>query len=387
MAIRSFSARGKLSKAECLLPLLEESEFMFIEYQYLGPISYEEALELMQAKIEDAVQQKKGYFFGLEHSPRIYTSGLTLDKKDILTPNLKVVKARRGGSVTVHGPGQLVFYTVIPVDLIFVGLEGFIRILEGAIIFSLEEVGIHSFCYAPHSGVFTNDGKIGFVGLGLKSRCIYHGISINLNNSIEEFLPINSCGLTLPIAFGTKLTQKTIELRPFAERLHHFILDSFADIDGTAFREKYEKVNNETCFKHGIVYFNQRRFWHSHEVWEILWHRVEPGPYHTFLQALIQLSMGLYKLMIKVNLKGARSLFTKALAKIKESNLEDKYFYRLTEQKTIKEFIENMLTTFENDGSINDENARKKVFSPYILMAIDDYESFNQNLYGRSPRL
>ena len=183
------------------------------------------------------------------------------------------------------------------------------------------------------------------------------------------------------------MTQKTIELKPFAERLHYFILDSFADIDGTAFREKYEKVNNETCFKHGIVYFNQRRFWHSHEVWEILWHRIESGPYHTFLQALIQLSMGLYKLMIKVNLKGARSLFTKALAKIKESNLEDQYFYRLTEQKTIKEFIENMLTAFENDSSINDENARKKVFSPYILMAIDDYESFNQNLSGRSPRL
>ena len=55
------------------------------------------------------------------------------------------------------------------------------------------------FNYLPYSGVWTPRGKIGFVGLGLKSNAIYHGVAINLLNDLEDYKHIFSCGIKLPV--------------------------------------------------------------------------------------------------------------------------------------------------------------------------------------------
>jgi len=166
-------------------------------YSYLGLVSYPFSLALMEEKITEVVQQKKGFVYGLEHE-RVYTAGLKTAPEHILQ-DLPYVKTRRGGSITVHNPGQLVFYTVFPLAEIGGNLERYIRTLEASIIATLKDYGIESFAHDEHTGVWTKNGKIAFIGLSAKKGAVYHGAALNVTNDLADYKPIVSCGLPLPI--------------------------------------------------------------------------------------------------------------------------------------------------------------------------------------------
>jgi lipoyl(octanoyl) transferase len=151
----------------------------------------------MEEKITEAVQQKKAFVYGLEHE-KIYTAGLKTAPEHILQ-NLPYVKTRRGGSITVHNPGQLVFYTVLPLSEIDGNLEKYIRSLEISIIKTIATYGISSFQHDDHTGVWTKKGKIAFIGISAKKGAVYHGAALNVNNDLNDYKPILSCGLDLPI--------------------------------------------------------------------------------------------------------------------------------------------------------------------------------------------
>jgi len=176
---------------------------MKIVSDYLGPIEFSASLRLMEEKFNEVVQQKKTYLIGCEH-PLTYTAGISTKKEHILK-DIPVLKARRGGSVTVHAPGQLIFYTVLPLKEVEGGLIAHIRRLEQVIIETLEGYGLKTFRREGHTGVWTNDGKIAFVALGAKKKCIYHGAAINISNDLADYNPIRSCGLDEPV---TNLTDQ-----------------------------------------------------------------------------------------------------------------------------------------------------------------------------------
>ncbi|MES0491733.1 MAG: lipoyl(octanoyl) transferase LipB [Leptospirales bacterium] len=170
---------------------------MEIASDYKGLIEFAESLKLMEEKFNEAVQQKKTYLTGCQH-PLVYTAGLKSEPAHILE-KIPVIKVRRGGSVTVHNPGQLMFYTVLAIDDSNGGLVGHIRKLEKAIIQTLANYGVRAFQHKKYTGVWTMHGKIAFIGLGLKKKCIYHGAAINITNNLNDYNPIKSCGLPEPI--------------------------------------------------------------------------------------------------------------------------------------------------------------------------------------------
>lgn len=151
----------------------------------------------MEKKRNDAVQQKNIFFMGMQH-PLVYTAGLMSRTEHILNKQISIVKTRRGGSVTLHNIGQLVFYTVVPLEFTQ-GLESFIRLAEDVMLSTFSSFGYNFFVNPPHSGIWTPQGKIAFVGLALKNNCIYHGLAINLYNDLNPYKEIHSCGLTLPV--------------------------------------------------------------------------------------------------------------------------------------------------------------------------------------------
>lgn len=151
----------------------------------------------MEEKISVAVQQKKCFIFGLEHE-LVYTAGLKTSHEHILE-DVHYVKSRRGGSITVHNPGQLVFYTIVPLNQIERDLERYIRLIEVSMIRTLYLYGINAFQNDEHTGVWTNRGKIGFIGIAAKKGAVYHGAALNVKNNMADYKPILSCGLDLPI--------------------------------------------------------------------------------------------------------------------------------------------------------------------------------------------
>ena len=336
----------------------------------------------MQQNLTVAVQQKKTFLYGLQHE-LVYTRGLTTRPEDILLQSIDTVVARRGGSVTLHNKGQLVFYLVMPLEFAPGGLDGLIRLLEAAIIETLASYHIVSFCHPPHSGVFTRSGKIAFAGLGMKASCIYHGVAVNINNDLNDYKAINSCGLTLPVARLIDLLtdQKPPSLKAFSDRLAYSFIKRFEPRNKLHFKSH---IRNEMqsgsdpmmAFRLGMNFFNERKFWEAHEAWELFWlfYNKQSSEFKDFMQGLIQLAMGLYKLTEKPNFSGAKSLLTKSINKLENNSYLPRYIHR--SDKLIA-YIINTLQVIEE---INGDVAVKKVFSPYVLMSQVDYVSFYQNL-------
>lgn len=291
--------------------------------QFIGLTAYADALQLMETALS-SLRPGEGRIWGLEH-PLVYTSGLKTEAQHILNSALQVIPARRGGSVTLHNAGQLVVYFALPLSAIQGGLERFVRVLEAVMAETLMSFGVPVNLMPGTSGVFaagTRDaggGKIAFVGLGLKKNFIYHGISINVANDLNDFRSIMSCGLTLPMtniaAFVANAPEPAAVFAVFAELL----AERFGETEPAAFRERiaarYDLNDWPRGFRLGWLAFHERRYWEAHEIWEMFWHEMPPGELRIFFHALIQMAMAFYKMHTVPNLVGAQSLLAKALEK------------------------------------------------------------------------
>ena len=299
---------------------------MSLHYAFLSSVRYHDAVAMMERQIPAAVATRQAYFWGLEH-PLVYTSGLRTEKEHILDDSLQVIPARRGGSVTLHNPGQLVFYTVCPLILIPGGLEEFVRRMEVCIIKVLEDYGVACGIHPPHSGVFTPTGKIAFAGVGLKGTAIYHGVAINLSNDLRDYEAIFSCGLKTRVSSVQQILGKTVSMPEFSEKLYSEVCKRFEIRSAYDFRVEWEAY----CDQHpdlakglitGIRFFNERKYWEAHEVWEIYWRRLSAGTEKTFLQGLIQAASSMFKLSSKPNSAGSRSLAQKALLRLQNESIQ-----------------------------------------------------------------
>jgi len=271
--------------------------------------------------MERAIGANQTCIWGLEH-PLVYTTGLKTEKSHILDTGLELVPARRGGSVTLHNPGQLVIYFAFPLAAIEGGLERFVRIGEATLaeIFYNYTVAVNLSPGA--SGLFTEKGKIAFIGLGLKKNFIYHGFSINISNDLSDFQRIQSCGLTLPMTRMADLLPPA-PMAPTTQQFFEIFIERFsermASITPQEFRtrhaERYDLADWRLGFKVGWLYFHERRYWEAHECWEMFWHEMAAGDERIFMHAMIQVAMAYYKIFTVPNKAGATSLLTKALEK------------------------------------------------------------------------
>lgn len=302
-----------------LLPVKILERSLSIKHEYLGKISYTEAVARMEAAIQKS-GENQAMVWGLEH-PLTYTSGLKTEKTHILARDLKVEPARRGGSVTLHNPGQLVVYFVFPLSAVKGGLERFVRVLESCLAETLLTLGVKPHFLPGASGVFTTRGKIAFIGLGLKKGFIYHGIALNVANDLSAYRAIQSCGLILPMTSIAEFNSAPPALPVIFDLFFANLAQRLIDIEPAEFRVRHGALTNisdaETGFRLGWIAFHERRYWEAHEIWEFFWHEMPPDDTRLFFHALIQMAMAWYKLFDAPNITGAHSLLGKALEKFR----------------------------------------------------------------------
>ncbi len=331
-----------------------------VKAQFIGLTRYEQALQLMENTIGNT-STTAAHIWGLEH-PLVYTSGLKTEAAHILRPEVQVVPARRGGSVTLHNPGQLVVYFVLPLAAVNGGLERFVRVLEAVMAETLLSFGIDVNLMPGASGVFTQAGKIGFIGLGLKKGFIYHGISINVANDLGDFAAIHSCGLTLPMtSLAAQLGGSAPATQEVFDRFAGLLAERFRSVTPSEFRTAAESSLNLADwfkgFRLGWLAFHERRYWEAHELWELYWHEMPPGELRIFFHALIQTAMAFYKIFSVPNLAGAASLLAKALEKYAVT----KQIRLLQQQDKFLEFLAGVLGALQNKKPV--ENLLPPVFS------------------------
>ena len=106
------------------------------------------------------------------------------------------VATNRGGQLTMHLPGQLVFYPLWEV-LQYTTIEQYRWIFEEIVMQSIAEISlgsINTYRVSESPGVFTERGKIASLGLRLYRKSVYHGISFNIACPLGPFQTFICCG-------------------------------------------------------------------------------------------------------------------------------------------------------------------------------------------------
>ncbi len=164
------------------------------------PIKYDDAISHLENRSKlVSKNQDKELIWILEHEP-IFTAGTSFSKNDIIDKSINIYETNRGGKITFHGPGQLMFYFVIDLRNKKKDIRKFISVIENSIIETLKEFKIE--CHADRENVgiwFDNKGnleKVAAIGVRVSKWIAYHGFCLNINNDLEPYTKIVPCGIS-----------------------------------------------------------------------------------------------------------------------------------------------------------------------------------------------
>jgi lipoyl(octanoyl) transferase len=164
------------------------------------PVKYEDAIYQLETRLKLVHENKKEELIWiLEHEP-VYTAGTSYSVNEILDKSIKIIKTNRGGKITFHSPGQLIFYFVIDLKKRNKDIRKFVTLIENTIIETLDLYKIKSFADRENIGIWINDKKkikkIAAIGVRVSKWIAYHGFSININNNLDPYKKIIPCGIS-----------------------------------------------------------------------------------------------------------------------------------------------------------------------------------------------
>ena len=162
------------------------------------PVNYIDAINIMEERLEQIFNnKKKELIWTLEHK-EIYTAGTSYNEIDIIDKSIKIIETNRGGKITCHGPGQLIFYFVLDLRN-KKDIRKFINSIEKTIIETLKTFDIETFSDKDNIGIWYNENgkvkKVAAIGVRVKKWIAYHGFAININNNLDQYKKIIPCGI------------------------------------------------------------------------------------------------------------------------------------------------------------------------------------------------
>lgn len=185
-----------------------------IIFRDLGIIGYKEAWDIQESFFNRLVENKRKpapeppsqYLLFCEHL-HVYTLGKSGNEDNLLIREdfLRKIgatyfKTNRGGDITYHGPGQIVGYPILDLEMLGIGLKQYIDLLERVIIALLQEYGIEGSSKQGATGVWLDAGhpararKICAIGVRSSRYVTMHGFALNVNTNLDYFSYINPCG-------------------------------------------------------------------------------------------------------------------------------------------------------------------------------------------------
>ena len=177
---------------------------MMIEIQKsIKPIKYKNAISLLEKRLNEIHTKKRSELIWILEHEEVYTAGTSYKNDEVLDNSIKIIKTNRGGKITYHGPGQLVFYFVIDLSKRDKNIRKLISSVENTIIKTLKEYKINVFADRKNIGIwhkrkFNNKirvEKVAAIGIKVKKWIAYHGFAINISNNLDVYKKIIPCGI------------------------------------------------------------------------------------------------------------------------------------------------------------------------------------------------
>lgn len=204
-----------------------------LEVRWLGRIGYDETLQLQRSLVEEILAardqpalaaRRAGILLMLEHPAVITVSrrptaagNLVASAEQLAKLGVVVVETDRGGDITYHGPGQLLCYPILDLNMLTLRLHEYMRVLEQAVISTCAVAGVVAKRDATATGVWVPADESGparkICAMGIRvSRWIsMHGLALNVRTDLANFDLIVPCGLA-----GRPVTSLERELSPSA---------------------------------------------------------------------------------------------------------------------------------------------------------------------------
>jgi len=208
-----------------------------------GTLAFEEAL-LLQKKIVAEVISGWGAetLIVCDHLP-VVTYGRRSAAENILVKpevlraaGIGLFLADRGGDVTFHGPGQLVFYPILDLRRRGRDIHFYLRQLEICVINALRNrYGLNAYRKQGLTGVWVGPCKVASIGIGVKNWVTYHGLALNVANDMAPFGLIRACGGDGEMAaIGSFFKDEHLPLQEVKECLIESFRETFFQTGGRA---------------------------------------------------------------------------------------------------------------------------------------------------------
>lgn len=192
-----------------------------ILYADLGSSDYKQTWDFQEQLLQQIMQLKlegrnqgfgdhaptPHYLLFCEH-PHVFTLGksgkpehLLSNEQQLKNAHATYYKINRGGDITYHGPGQVIGYPILNLDLFFNDIHRYMRFLEEVIIRTLNEYGIVGSRIEKLTGVWIDAGKpsarkICAFGVRCSRWITMHGWALNVNTQLDYFNHIVPCGIS-----------------------------------------------------------------------------------------------------------------------------------------------------------------------------------------------
>lgn len=167
---------------------------------WLGPMAFDAALALQTAARDAVIEEREDPILFLVEHPAVLTVGRRGSSDDILwtddelqAEGVGVSQTPRGGQVTLHAPGQLVAYPIVPIGR---QIRAHLHNLADTSIELIQELGVEGAEFRmDHPGVWVGDVKLGSIGVHISRGVTVQGLSLNLRVDPKLFGALVSCGI------------------------------------------------------------------------------------------------------------------------------------------------------------------------------------------------
>lgn len=202
---------------------------------YAPTVELQRRFVAMQKSDIEAGEPERGFLVLVEHDPPAITLGrgggaehVLASRDELARLGIEVHESDRGGDVTYHGPGQVVAYPILRVDLHGKDVHGYLRDIEEVVLRVLDDFGIEGHRKEGLTGVWVGEAKVAAAGIALSQWISRHGLALNVSPNLSHFKTIVPCGIKdRPVTSLSALLDREVDVGEAKPLLIERVVDVF----------------------------------------------------------------------------------------------------------------------------------------------------------------